>query len=139
MSRALIMGLWRVVIVTASIFALVACGAKALDPERVDTVTSDYILRDLATTIVQCDSTVVSVEKVKLTRQDYIPIAIVDCTLSDGTATRQFYGFDLQTISRVHEIVKEQPAIDTQSLALLVGTSAPHAEAMRQIVILATR
>ena len=97
---------WRGVIVTLFLLT-VACSGRDVsgNPQAVDALTVEYIMHDLAADIESTDKNVLSVERVKLTRQDAIPIALVDVVYKDGTTGREFYGFDYQQIVSVCELL----------------------------------
>ena len=102
--------LWRATIVTVFMLIFWGCGARDLshDPEVVDQITTEYISTQLAVDLVNFDSDICSVERIKLTRQDNIPVALVNLTRKSGASVREFYYFDFAEISRVRDAMEQQ-------------------------------
>lgn len=102
--------LWRATIVTVFILIFWSCGARDLshDPEVVDQITMEYISTQLAVDLVNFDSDICSVERIKLTRQDNIPVALVNLTRKGEEEVREFYYFDYADISRVRDAMEQQ-------------------------------
>ena len=102
--------LWRTTIVTVFMLIFWGCGARDLshDPEVVDQITTEYISTQLAVDLVNFDSDICSVERIKLTRQDNIPVALVNFTRKSGASVREFYYFDYADISRVRDAMEQQ-------------------------------
>ena len=102
--------LWRATIVTVFMLIFCGCGARDLshDPEVVDQITTEYISTQLAVDLVNFDSDICSVERIKLTRQDNIPVALVNLTRKSGASVREFYHFDYADISRVRDAMEQQ-------------------------------
>ena len=102
--------LWRATIVTVFMLIFWGCGARDLshDPEVVDQITTEYISTQLAVDLVNFDSDICSVERIKLTRQDNIPVALVNLTRKSGASVREFYHFDYADISRVRDAMEQQ-------------------------------
>lgn len=115
---------WRVAIVTLFLLT-VACSSRDVsgDPQAVDALTVEYIMHDLSADIERTDKNVLSVERVKLTRQDAIPIALVDVVYKDGTTGREFYGFDYQQIAMVCELLDKEPKMTAAQAAAALQMS----------------
>ncbi|MBP3423916.1 MAG: hypothetical protein J6K57_02655 [Alistipes sp.] len=122
--RTTIYRVWRVVIVTLFLLT-VACSGKDVsgNPQAVDALTVEYIMHDLSADIERTDKNVLSVERVKLTRQDAIPIALVDVVYKDGTTGREFYGFDYQQIVSVCELLDKEPKMTAAQAAAALQMS----------------
>lgn len=127
--------LWRTLFVTVFLLIAVGCEGKDVtsDPKAVDAITVDYIFGDLGADIMAVDSSITSVSRVKLTRQDDIPIAIVDVVRADGATDREFYGFNYQDVVRAVKIIDACPSIDNTTLAVRLNTSAIHATVLRAV------
>lgn len=115
---------WRVAIVTLFLLT-VACLDRDVsgNPQAVDALTVEYIMHDLSADIERTDKNVLSVERVKLTRQDAIPIALVDVVYKDGTTGREFYGFDYQQIVSVCELLDKEPKMTAAQAAAALQMS----------------
>ena len=115
---------WRVAIVTLFLLT-VACSGRDVsgNPQAVDALTVEYIMHDLSADIERTDENVLSVERVKLTRQDAIPIALVDVVYKDGTTGREFYGFDYQQIVGVCELLDKEPKMTAVQAAAALQMS----------------
>lgn len=115
---------WRVAIVTLFLLT-VACSGRDVsgDPQAVDALTVEYIMHDLSADIERIDENILSVERVKLTRQDAIPIALVDVVYKDGTTGREFYGFDYQQIAMVCELLDKDPKMTAAQAAAALQMS----------------
>ncbi|MBQ9961739.1 MAG: hypothetical protein IJO90_00045 [Alistipes sp.] len=115
---------WRVAIVTLFLLT-VACSGRDVsgNPQAVDALTVEYIMHDLSADIERIDENVLSVERVKLTRQDAIPIALVDVVYKDGTTGREFYGFDYQQIAMVCELLDKEPKMTAAQAAAALQMS----------------
>lgn len=115
---------WRVAIVTLFLLT-VACSGRDVsgNPQAVDALTVEYIMHDLSADIERIDENVLSVERVKLTRQDAIPIALVDVVYKDGTTGREFYGFDYQQIAMVCEMLDKEPKMTAAQVAAALQMS----------------
>lgn len=115
---------WRVAIVTLFLLT-VACSGRDVsgNPQAVDALTVEYIMHDLSADIERTDKNVLSVERVKLTRQDAIPIALVDVVYKDGTTGREFYGFDYQQIAMVCELLDKEPKMTAAQAAAALQMS----------------
>lgn len=115
---------WRGVIVTLFLLT-VACSGRDVsgNPQAVDALTVEYIMHDLSADIERTDENVLSVERVKLTRQDAIPIALVDVVYKDGTTGREFYGFDYQQIAMVCELLDKDPKMTAAQAAAALQMS----------------
>ena len=103
----------------------VACSGRDVsgNPQAVDALTVEYIMHDLSADIERIDENVLSVERVKLTRQDAIPIALVDVVYKDGTTGREFYGFDYQQIAMVCELLDKEPKMTAAQAAAALQMS----------------
>ncbi len=115
---------WRGAIVTLFLLT-VACSGRDVsgDPQAVDALTVEYIIHDLSADIERIDENILSVERVKLTRQDAIPIALVDVVYKDGTTGREFYGFDYQQIVSVCELLDKEPKMTAAQAAAALQMS----------------
>ncbi|MBQ3209428.1 MAG: hypothetical protein IJB23_06385 [Alistipes sp.] len=115
---------WRVAIVTLFLLT-VACSGRDVsgNPQAVDALTVEYIMHDLSADIERTDKNVLSVERVKLTRQDAIPIALVDVVYKDGTTGREFYGFDYQQIVSVCKLLDKEPKMTAAQAAAALQMS----------------
>lgn len=115
---------WRGAIVTLFLLT-VACSGRDVsgNPQAVDALTVEYIMHDLSADIERTDNNVLSVERVKLTRQDAIPIALVDVAYKDGTTGREFYGFDYQQIVSVCELLDKEPKMTAAQAAAALQMS----------------
>ena len=131
--------LWRVILVTVFLFATVGCDSKDLshDPKAVDTITTEYINTTLPADLPRFDSSVQSVERVKMTRQDNIPVALVNVVRNDGTAVREYIHFDFETISSVRDIMETEEEISTAEIANRLGLSELQVCLYQQIVLIA--
>ena len=110
--------LWRYSLATIFFSLLmVGCRSKALNPETTDKATIDYIVNSLQTDLPQLDNSVASVERIKLTRQDDIPIALTYLTYKDGSTTCDFLYFSYEDICSVHKITQEQPQFSATEIA----------------------
>ena len=115
---------WRVAIVTLFLLTVACSGRDVSDnPQAVDALTVEYIMHDLSADIERTDKNVLSVERVKLTRQDAIPIALVDVVYKDGTTGREFYGFDYQQIVSVCELLDKEPKMTAVQAAAALQMS----------------
>ncbi|MBQ2418724.1 MAG: hypothetical protein II281_02830 [Alistipes sp.] len=131
--------LWRVILVTVFLFTTVGCGSKDLshDPNAVDTITAEYIHTSLPADLPRFDSSVQSVERVKMTRQDNIPVALVNIVRKDGTTTREYIHFDYETISSVRDIMEAEEGTSTTEIANCLGLSELQVQLYQQIIIIA--
>ncbi|MBP3644569.1 MAG: hypothetical protein J6J22_07965 [Alistipes sp.] len=131
--------LWRVILVTVFLFTTVGCDSKDLshDPNAVDTITAEYIYTTLPADLPRFDSSVQSVERVKMTRQDNIPVALVNVVRKDGTAAREYIHFDYETISSVRDIMEAEEGTSTTEIANRLGLSELQVQLYRQILFIA--
>ena len=131
--------LWRVILVTVFLFTTVGCGSKDLshDPNAVDTITTEYIHTSLPADLPRFDSSVQSVERVKMTRQDNIPVALVNVVRNDGTADREYIYFDYEAISSVRDIMEAEEGTSTTEIASRLGLSELQVQLYRQILFIA--
>lgn len=128
--------LWRILFVTVFIYCATGCGSRDVsrDPKAVDAITVEYIFGDLAADVKAASDNVASVERVKLTRQDGIPIALVDVVYADGTTAREIYGFNFEDIVRAAEIMEQNENITATALAEHLQTSDVQATLLYNIV-----
>ena len=131
--------LWRVFLVTVFLFVTVGCAVKDLshNPEAVDSITTQYIYTELSADYSRFDSTVVCVDRVKMTRQDNIPVALVDIIRTDSTTVREFIHFDYETISRVRDVMEAEEGTSTTEIANRLGLSELQVSLFQQIIIIA--
>lgn len=131
--------LWRVILVTVFLFTTVGCGSKDLshDPKAVDTITTEYIHTSLPADLPRFDSSVQSVERVKMTRQDNIPVALVNIVRKDGTAVREYIHFDYETISSVRDVMEAEEGTSTTEIANRLGLSELQVSLYQQIIFIA--
>lgn len=131
--------LWRVILVTVFLFTTVGCGSKDLshDPKAVDTITAEYIYTTLPADLPRFDSSVQSVERVKMTRQDNIPVALVNVVRKDGTAAREYIHFDYEAISSVRDIMEAEEGTSTAEIASRLGLSELQVQLYQQIIFIA--
>ena len=129
--------LWRVFLVTVFLFVTVGCAVKDLshNPEAVDSITTQYIYTELSADYPRFDSTVVRVDRVKMTRQDNIPVALVDIIRTDSTTVREFIHFDYETISRVRDVMEAEEGVSAPQIANSLSISELNAQLYRQIVL----
>lgn len=129
--------LWRVFLVTVFLFVTVGCAVKDLshNPEAVDSITTQYIYTELSADYPRFDSTVVCVDRVKMTRQDNIPVALVDIIRTDSTTVREFIHFDYETISRVRDVMEAEEGVSALQIANSLSISELNAQLYRQIVL----
>ena len=83
------------------------------------------------------DSSVQSVERVKMTRQDNIPVALVNIVRKDGTTTREYIHFDYEAISSVRDIMEAEEGTSTTEIASRLGLSELQVQLYRQILFIA--
>ena len=131
--------LWRVILVTVFLFTTVACGSKDLshDPKAVDTITTEYIHISLPADLPRFDSSVQSVERAKMTRQDNTPVALVNVVRKDGTTTREYIHFDYEAISSVRDIMEAEEGTSAAEIANRLGLSELQVSLYQQIVFIA--
>ena len=130
--------LWRYSLATIFFSLLmVGCRSKVLNPETTDKATIDYIVNSLQTDLPQLDSSVASVERIKLTRQDDIPIALTYLTYKDGTTTCDFIYFSYEDICSVYKITQEQPQLSAAEIAAQLPLSEVQVKSMLKIIKLA--
>ena len=128
--------LWRATIVTVFMLIFWGCGARDLshDPEVVDGITTEYISTQLAVDLVNFDSDICSVERIKLTRQDNIPVALVNLTRKSGASVREFYHFDYADISRVREVMEDK-TISVTEMSNILNIPELHINLYQQIIL----
>lgn len=128
--------LWRILFVTVFICCTLGCGSRDVsrDPKAVDAITVEYIFGDLAADVKAANDNVASVERVKLTRQDGIPIALVDVVYADGTTAREIYGFNFEDIVRTAEIMEQNENLTAAALAEHLQISDVQATLLYNIV-----
>lgn len=127
--------LWRGVIVTVFLLLTVGCKGRDVsgDAEAVDALTVEYIFADLAADIKAADSTICNIERITLTRQDAIPIALVNVQYSDGSSGREVYGFNYQDIAQVAGLLENNPQITAAEVADSLHCSKAHAHSLLTI------
>ena len=128
--------LWRITTVTVFIFLLFGCGTRDLshDPKAVDEITTEYIFTDMATDLMLFDSTIASVERIRMTRQDNIPVALVNLTRKGEEEVREFYYFDFAEISRVREVMEDK-TISVTEMSSILNISELHINLYQQIIL----
>ena len=128
--------LWWATIVTVFMLIFWGCGARDLshDPEVVDQITTEYISTQLAVDLVNFDSDICSVERIKLTRQDNIPVALVNLTRKSGASVREFYHFDYADISRVREVMEDK-TISVTEMSNILNIPELHINLYQQIIL----
>lgn len=92
------------------------------DPDIIDSRTIEYISStDFANDVIASDSRIATVDHVKITRQDNIPIALVSYTFKpefeSGRSVREFYYFEYQTICAVAEFANNNPNLSTKQIS----------------------
>lgn len=126
---------WRYIVATLFLGTIViGCKSKALDPMAADRATIDYIVNDLKGDLLKFDSTIEEIEKVKLTRQDNIPIALVDIIYKDGSTSREFYYFNFEDIARVYNFMAQQQDATTEAMATSLSLSEQQVECIQRII-----
>lgn len=128
--------LWRTTTVTVFIFLLFGCGTRDLshDPKAVDQITTEYISTQLAVDLANFDSTICSVERIKLTRQDNIPVALVNLTRKGEEEVREFYYFDFAEISRVREVMEDK-TLSVTEMSNILNIPELHINLYQQIIL----
>ncbi|MBQ5844002.1 MAG: hypothetical protein IIW52_04015 [Alistipes sp.] len=133
MIRISVLRVWQYISVALFLLLLSSCGSDVSnDPKAVDTITTQYISCTLKSTIERCDTSVEEVNRIKLTRQDNIPIALVDYTARNGEQKRDIYYFDYQMLLRVRELLKKEMTVE--DIAKSLNVSTVHATAMVDIM-----
>ena len=134
--KQILIKLWRITIVTVFIFLLFGCGTRDLsrDPKAVDQITTEYISTQLAVDLANFDSTICSVERIKLTRQDNIPVALVNLTRKGEEEVREFYYFDFAEISRVREVMEDK-TISVTEMSNILNIPELHINLYLQIIL----
>ena len=139
--RVCIYRLWRTILVAVFLLIATSCSIDlSHDPKAVDTITIDYLEHDFRADI-QAAEGVTAVTKVVLTRQDYIPIAIVSYE-ADNQSNRDFYAFCYEDLCKVRDVVEtkgEQCSYDDIRTALGCNLWEPHIAAMKSIILRAKR
>ena len=128
--------LWRILFVTVFICCMLGCGSRDVsrDPKAVDAIVVEYIFGDLAADVKAANDNIASVERVKLTRQDGTPIALVDVVYTDGSSAREIYGFNFEDVVRAAEIMEQNANLTTTTLAEHLHTSDIQALLLYNIV-----
>lgn len=131
--------LWRILFVTAFLYCATGCGSRDVsrDPKAVDAITVEYIFGDLAADVVNVNDNITSVERVKLTRQDGIPIAIVDVICADGSYARKLYGFNFEDVVRAAELMEQNANMTMAEIAEALNTSTLQATLLYNIARMA--
>jgi hypothetical protein len=134
--KQILIKLWRITTVTVFIFLLFGCGTRDLshDPKAVDQITTEYIFTDMATDLMLFDSTIASVEHIRMTRQDNIPVALVNLTRKGEEEVREFYYFDFAEISRVREVMEDK-TISVTEMSNILNISELHINLYQQIIL----
>ena len=131
--------LWRYSVATIFFsLLLVGCQSKSLDPQAVDKATIEYIHGELINDLPLFDNTIDSVVRIKPTRQDNIPVALVYATYKDGSTNCDFIYFTYESINKVFEVIKEQPNISTEELAAQTNLSEIEVLTIQKIICIAT-
>ena len=99
-----------------------------------DRATIDYIVNDLKGDLMKFDSSSEEIEKVKLTRQDDIPIALVDIIYKDGSTSREFYYFNFEDIARVYDFMAQQQDATTEAIATSLSLSEQQVKCIQRII-----
>lgn len=130
---------WRQLFATLFLtITVVACGKKAdpsHNPDVVDSVTIDYISNSLKSDLLAAEPAIASIDKVKLTRQDNIPIALVDIVYHDGSTTRDFYCFEYQTISNVRDLMEQNAEMTVEQIAERLSLAPSYVVMLKSIVL----
>lgn len=121
---------------------LVAVGCAAdlsHDPQAVDAITIDYLEHDFKADVEAAED-IDAVENMTLTRQDYIPIIIVDYRIGEQVI-RDFFAFSYEDLCKVREAVERNPECSHSDIVQALGYDIwePHAEAMKNIILRAKR
>ena len=134
--KQILIKLWRTTTVTVFILLLFGCGTRDLshDPKAVDQITTEYISTQLAVDLANFDSTICSVERIKLTRQDNIPVALVNLTRKGEEEVREFYYFDFAEISRVREVMEDK-TISVTEMSNILNIPELHINLYLQIIL----
>ena len=134
--KQILIKLWRTTTVTVFIFLLFGCGTRDLshDPKAVDQITTEYISTQLAVDLANLDSTICSIERIKLTRQDNIPVALVNLTRKGEEEVREFYYFDFAEISRVREVMEDK-TISVTEMSNILNIPELHINLYLQIIL----
>jgi hypothetical protein len=134
--KQILIKLWRITTVTVFILLLFGCGTRDLshDPKAVDQITTEYISTQLAVDLANFDSTICSVERIKLTRQDNIPVALVNLTRKGEEEVREFYYFDFAEISRVREVMEDK-TLSVTEMSNILNISELHINLYQQIIL----
>ena len=134
--KQILIKLWRTTTVTVFIFLLFGCGTRDLshDPKAVDQITTEYIFTEMATDLMLFDSTIVSVERIRMTRQDNIPVALVNLTRKGEEEVREFYYFDFAEISRVREVMEDK-TISVTEMSNILNIPELHINLYQQIIL----
>ena len=134
--KQILIKLWRTTTVTVFIFLLFGCSTRDLshDPKAVDQITTEYIFTDMATDLMLFDSTIASVEHIRMTRQDNIPVALVNLTRKGEEEVREFYYFDFAEISRVREVMEDK-TLSVTEMSNILNIPELHINLYKQIIL----
>jgi hypothetical protein len=134
--KQILIKLWRITTVTVFILLLFGCGTRDLshDPKAVDQITTEYIFTDMATDLMLFDSTIASVEHIRMTRQDNIPVALVNLTRKGEEEVREFYYFDFAEISRVREMMEDK-TLSVTEMSNILNIPELHINLYQQIIL----
>ena len=105
------------------------------DPDVVDSVTMAYIVTELKDDLLATDSSIVAVERITPTRQDYIPIAVVSVEYRNGQRDRQAIGFDYRQISLARDLMEQYEGLSVTAIADSLSTSISYATMLQKIVL----
>ena len=134
--KQILIKLWRITTVTVFIFLLFGCGTRDLshDPKAVDQITTEYIFTDMATDLMLFDSTIASVEHIRMTRQDNIPVALVNLTRKGEEEVREIYYFDFAEIIRVREVMEDK-TLSVTEMSNILHIPELHINLYQQIIL----
>lgn len=108
------------------------------DEMSVDRITRNYITINFKDDIKKSDQHIASVDRIKITEQDNILIALVDYSYKpnykNGETVKQIYYFDYATFCKVRDLIAANKDISTEQIASDLSLSEPHAKAFQSIV-----
>lgn len=140
MIKSFIYRLWQLTLVTAFVFIAVGCSRDlSHDPQAVDAITIDYITTDFKADVEAAED-IDAVESMTLTRQDYIPIIIVDYRIGEQVI-RDFFAFSYEDLCKVRQAVERNPECSHSDIVQALGYDIweQHAVAMKNIILRAKR
>lgn len=108
------------------------------DPKAVDSSTIEYLESgNFAADIINSDSRIATIDNLKITRQDDIPIAIVSYTFKpefeESRSAREFYYFEYQTICSVAAFANSHPDLSLKQISEQFSLPEPQIRAMLKI------